>query len=78
MYGDRGTADHALLLLGIATLDPSDCGQSDPYRLLLLEPWAVKLAFDRGARPEAHSLIYLRERTRDAGSIAWPEPVTRG
>lgn len=66
--------DDALVALRIATSCPKR--ERENGRLYLeLEPWAVALALARAKGPllEDKKLRELKEHTRDAGSVTWPE-----
>ena len=77
---DPDNADEAMLLLAIATNDPTkdDCAQSRAQ--LLLEPWVVKAAMARSRRARSlttKELDDIRRCSRDDGSIVWPLGETR-
>jgi hypothetical protein len=72
---DPDNADAALLLLGIAALNPAraDIGADRPQ--LLLEPWAVQAALRRrrgGQRLTDRECDEIRRCTRDPDSLRWP------
>jgi hypothetical protein len=72
---DPDNADAALLLLGIAALNPAraDIGADRPQ--LLLEPWAVQAALRRrrgGNRLTDRERDEIRRCTRDPDSLRWP------
>jgi len=72
---DPDNADAALLLLGIAALDPEREDIGIDRAQLLLEPWAVQAAFRR--RRGGNPLIgkerdEIRRCTRDPDSLRWP------
>ena len=67
-------ADKAMLLLGIACLDPKyeDSQYADTH--LLLEPWAVQMALSRrrgGRRLSADAVKTIKEETRDPDTLSW-------
>ncbi len=71
---DPDNADDALVLLGIATIDPDRLPNDDRLQLLL-EPWAVQAAFVRRRSATAlstHDLQEIKRCTRDANSLRWP------
>jgi hypothetical protein len=78
---DPRNLDDALLILGIACDDPYDYGPNDdPYRRLLLEPWAVQKALSRrrgGTALTDGDISQLRRRTKDASLVRWPEGASR-
>ena len=61
---DPANADDALLLLGIASHNPSREGYGEGRAQLLLEPWAVNLALRRRKTAKALTEKELREITR--------------
>ena len=65
---DPDNADEALLILGIATVNPAWEGAE---RRLLLEPWAVQAAVSRSRSPSLsqRDLEDIRRSTRDAQTI---------
>jgi len=65
---DPDNADEALLVLGIATVDPRWPAEQ---RRLLLEPWAVEAALGRSRemQPEPSEMDMIRRSTRDANSV---------
>lgn len=70
---DPDNANDALLLLGIACLDPDYQGAPDPYRRMLIEPWAVEAALRRMRRVRLadKDLEDIRRCTRNPGEIQW-------
>jgi hypothetical protein len=72
---DPSNADDALLLLGIATLNPDRGPTPDGRHALLLEPWAVTAALKRrrGRKPLTEKdLSEVRRCTRAPDTIPWP------
>ena len=72
---DPNNADAALLLLGIATRDPTRAGLSKDREQLLLEPWAAQAALRRrrgGQRLTDRETSEVRRCTRDPDSLRWP------
>ncbi len=71
---DPANAEAALLILGIAGLDPRWAGVEGHDRRLLLEPWAVQAALSRrGRRPLGEREVAGVERcTRDPETLVWP------
>jgi hypothetical protein len=72
---DPDNADAALLLLGIAALNPARADIGADRAQLLLEPWAVQAALHRrrgGDRLTDKECDEIRRCTRDAGSLRWP------
>lgn len=71
---DPADVDDALLALGIATKS-DECRRSDGRAFLQLEPWAVSAALRRRKRAPLNrqNLKDIREQTRDADSVNWPE-----
>ena len=72
---DPDNADAALLLLGIAALNPARTEFDDDRQSLLLEPWGVQEALSRrrgGARLTAQERDSIRRCTRDRDSLRWP------
>lgn len=72
---DPDNADAALLLLGIAALNPAraDIGADRPQ--LLLEPWAAQAVLGRrrgGQRLTDSERDAIRRCTRDPDSLRWP------
>jgi hypothetical protein len=79
---DPDNADAALLLLGIAALDPAraDADFCANRAHLLLEPWAVQAALRRrrgGQRLTEQELATVRRCTRDFGTLRWPRGTGR-
>ena len=76
---DPRSVDDALLLHGIACLDPrwTEPDALEEHERLLLEPWAVKAALGRraGSKLTKQKLDEARRCTHDAETIAWPEAV---
>ena len=65
---DPDNADAAMLILGIATPEPTTAW-------LKLEPWAVQAALQRrrgGGRLSKKDVFDIAHCTRDAGSLRWP------
>ncbi|SHN81084.1 DUF5681 domain-containing protein [Bradyrhizobium erythrophlei] len=72
---DPDNADDALLLLGIAALDPARADIGADRAQLLLEPWAVQTALRRrrgGDRLTDSERDEIRRCTRDRDSLRWP------
>ena len=72
---DPDNADAALLLLGIATLDPKRSDIGIERAQLLLEPWAVQAALRRrrgGNRLTNDQREQIRDCTREPDSLVWP------
>ena len=72
---DPDNADAALLLLGIAALNPARAGIGADRAQLLLEPWAVQAALRRrrgGNRLTDRERDAIRRCTRDPDSLRWP------
>lgn len=72
---DPDNADAALVLLGIAALNPKRATFGDERTPLLLEPWPVQLALSarRGGQRLTESERHaIRRCTRNAGSLRWP------
>jgi hypothetical protein len=68
---DPENASEALILLGIATRDPSD----RRVQHLRLEPWAVQIALSRrrgGQRLTETEIAELKRYTRNPDSLRWP------
>jgi hypothetical protein len=72
---DPDNADAALLLLGIAALNPARADIGADRAQLLLEPWAVQAALRRrrgGHRLTDRDCDEIRRSTRDPDSLHWP------
>jgi len=72
---DPDNADAALLLLGIAALNPARADIGADRAQLLLEPWAVQAALRRrrgGQRLTDGECDGIRRCTRDPDSLRWP------
>jgi hypothetical protein len=72
---DPDTADAALLLLGIAALNPARADIGADRAQLLLEPWAAQAALGRrrgGQRLTDSERDSIRRCTRDPDSLRWP------
>ena len=72
---DPDNADAALLLLGIAALNPARADIGADRAQLLLEPWAVQAALRRrrgGNRLTDRERDEIRRCTRDPDSLRWP------
>jgi Family of unknown function (DUF5681) len=72
---DPENADAALLLLGIAALNPARAEYTQDRAQLLLEPWAVQAAIYRrrgGQRLTDSERDEIRRSTRSSDSIRWP------
>ena len=72
---DPDNADAALLLLGIAALNPARADIGADRAQLLLEPWAVQAALRRrrgGNRLPDRERDEIRRCTRDPDSLRWP------
>ena len=72
---DPDNADAALLLLGIAALNPARADIGADRAQLLLEPWAVQAALRRrrgGNRLTDRERDEIRRCIRDADSLRWP------
>jgi hypothetical protein len=72
---DPDNADNALLLLGIAALNPARADIGADRAQLLLEPWAVQEALRRrrgGQRLTDSERDAIRRCTRDPDSLRWP------
>jgi Family of unknown function (DUF5681) len=72
---DPDNADAALLLLGIAALNPARADIGADRAQLLLEPWAVQAALRRrrgGNRLIDSERDAIRRCTRDPESLRWP------
>lgn len=72
---DPDNADDALLLLGIAALNPARADIGADRAQLLLEPWAVQAALRRrrgGDRLTDSERDAIRRCTRDRDSLRWP------
>jgi hypothetical protein len=75
MSPDPDNADAALLLLGIAALNPARADISAERDQLLLEPWAIQGALRRrrgGQRLTDRECDEIRRCTRDPDSLRWP------
>ena len=75
MSPDPDNADNALVLLGIAAIDPDHRRPNEDRLQLLLEPWAVQAALIRRRSATAlssHDLQEIKRCTRDANSLRWP------
>ncbi len=72
---DPANAEAALLILGIAALDPRWAQVEGDDRRLLLEPWAVQAALSRrGRKPLGEREVAGVERcTRDPETLVWPK-----
>jgi len=72
---DPANAEAALLILGIAALDPRWAQVEGHDRRLLLEPWAVQAALSRrGRKPLGEREVAGVERcTRDPETLVWPK-----
>jgi len=72
---DPDNADAALLLLGIATLNPARADIGADRAQLLLEPWAAQAALGRrrgGQRLTDSERDAIRRCTCDPDSLRWP------
>jgi hypothetical protein len=72
---DPDNADAALLLLGIAALNPARADIGADRAQLLLEPWAAQAALRRrrgGQRLTDAERDWIRRCTRDPDSLRWP------
>ena len=72
---DPDNADAALLLLGIAALNPARADIGADRAQLLLEPWAAQAALGRrrgGNRLTDRERDEVRRCTRDPDSLRWP------
>ena len=72
---DPSNADEALLLLGIANLDPARQNGRQPRDHLLLEPWAVQTALGRrrgGQRLTKKEISEIKRCTREPDTLRWP------
>jgi Family of unknown function (DUF5681) len=72
---DPDNADVALLLLGIAALNPARADVGADRAQLLLEPWAAQAALGRrrgGQRLTDGERDAIRRCTRDPDSLRWP------
>jgi hypothetical protein len=72
---DPDNADAALLLLGIAALNPRRAEFGKDRAQLLLEPWAVQEALRRkrgGQRLTDRERDEIRRCTRDPHCLRWP------
>jgi hypothetical protein len=72
---DPNNADAALLLLGIAALNPARADIGADRAQLLLDPWAVQAALQRrrgGDRLTDRERDEIRRCTRDPESLQWP------
>jgi hypothetical protein len=72
---DPDNADAALLLLGIAALNPARADIGADRAQLLLEPWAVQAALRRrrgGNGLTDRERDAIRRCTRDPDSLRWP------
>jgi len=72
---DPDNADAALLLLGIAALNPARADIGADRAQLLLEPWAIQTALRRrrgGNRLTDRECEEIRRCTRDPDSLRWP------
>ena len=72
---DPDNADAALLLLGIAALNPARADIGANRAQLLLEPWAVQAALRRrrgGNRLTDRERDEIRRCTRDPDCLRWP------
>jgi len=72
---DPRNADDAMLILGIACLDPKWTEPHGEYARLRLELWAVEAALRRRAarKVDKHDLDEAQRCTRDADTLRWPE-----
>ena len=70
---DPDNADDAMLVLGIACLDPA-WTEPKKERRLLLEPWAVQAALGRrrSAPLDEKEVSEVRRSTHNADSLRWP------
>lgn len=68
------TADEALLVLGIASLEPSANLRGDEQTHLKLEPWVVELGLKRGNRKcfDDADIAEVKRCTRAPNKIDWP------
>lgn len=74
--GDPDNADEALLLLGIAALDPGREDRRTERRQMLLEPWSAQAALKRRRgrrRLTEKDIAEIRRCTSDPDSLPWPE-----
>jgi hypothetical protein len=72
---DPDNADAALLLLGIAEVNPERAEFGKDRAQLLLKSWAVQAALRRrrgGQRLTDDERAEIRRRTRDPGCLRWP------
>jgi hypothetical protein len=72
---DPDNADAALLLLGIAALNPARADIGADRAQLLLDPWAAQAALGRrrgGQRLTDSERDSIRRCTRDPDSLRWP------
>lgn len=68
-------ADEALLLLGIASRDPSRQFDKELREQLLLEPWAVQMALSRrhgGHRLTSDEIEDIKRCTSESSALHWP------
>ena len=75
MSPDPDNADAALLLLGIAALNPARADIGADRAQLLLEPWAIQAALRRrrgGDRLTDRECEEIRRCTRDPDGLRWP------
>lgn len=72
---DPDNADAAMLILGIASRDPTRQDLGHQREQLKLEPWAVQAALSRrqgGTRLTEKEMNEIKRCIRDPGSIRWP------
>jgi Family of unknown function (DUF5681) len=77
---DPGNADAALVLLGIAALNPAREDRGADRAQLLLEPWAVQAALGRrrgGERLTEKEVNDVRRCARDSDTLRWPRGTGR-
>jgi hypothetical protein len=75
-HGDPRNVDEAMLILGIATLDNRQDGDTKRQRLLL-EPWATQAALRRRRGPAftKEEISDIRRTTRDADTLRLPKGI---
>jgi hypothetical protein len=77
---DPDNANHALLILGIVSVDETRAGFSGHKPAVNLEPWAVQAALSRrrgGTKLTDREVREIQRCTRDSGSIRWPRGAAR-
>jgi hypothetical protein len=74
-HADRGDADEALRVLGIASIDEERTANNSKHTHMLIERWAMEAALTRRrAGFEKQKLADAKRMTRDTELVRWPEP----